>query len=463
MFSLSGFNLLQGIHRYKSLLYKIFILFSSVICIVLCFSCTVSSKPITLTLLVQALEAPEWRPLIKEFEQRNPNIHIELIEGSDATDALEAAYIKSFRQRELHYDLVYMDAIWVARFAHEGWLIDLSDRLSKPEVAEFLPVEIESGSYNQRLYRLPFHADAGVLFYRKDLLDAIDRKPPETFDDLNDILQQLHGKKLQETKIPRWGYVWQGQRYEGLVATFIEVLHGHGGYWINDTLDIGLDQEPALKAVEFLRSTIYSEKPISPSSVATFQEEETLKIFKDGDAVFLRSWPYVWSKANVTDSPIQGNIAITRMVHAKGEKSSPCRGGWGLGIYKLTNHSSEALRAIRFFTSADVQRRHAMRTGNMPTRRSLFYDPLLVERYNYYPELLKILDDSIKRPSTPKYNEVSKILQEHLYEALRQKDMSRAKLQDIMQSAAQSTRDCLNASSVKVSTVSKIYGLDRKY
>lgn len=384
--------------------------------------------------------------MIKEFEKKNQNVHIELIEGSDATDALEAAYINSFVQKGLHYDLIYMDVVWIARFAHEGWLLDLSDKLSKQETSEFLSDEIESGRYNNKLYWFPFHTDVGVLFYRKDLLNSIEHKSLKTFDDLHDVSQRLYSTKLKETKRPRWNYVWQGQKYEGLVAMFVEVLYGYSGYWVRNTFDVGLDKEPALKAIEFLWNTIHGENSISPASVTTSQEEETLRIFKDEDAVFLRSWPYVWSKANAPDSPIQGKIAIAPVMHARGQKSRPCRGGWGLGIFNSTEHPKEALQAIKFFTNADNQRRHALRTGNMPTRGSLFHDPLLVERYNYYPELLKMLNESVSRPSTPKYYEISRILQHYLYSALTEDKLSEKELHSKMKHAALDTEKCLKES-----------------
>lgn len=169
-----------------------------------------------------------------------------------------------------------------------------------------------------------------------------------------------------------------------------------------------------------------------------FQEDETRKVFQDEDAVFLRNWPYVWFRVNSLDSPIRGRVAIA-------EISSPCRGGWGLGISSRTDYPEAAKKAIKFLTSANSQRRYALRTGNLPTRRSLFYDPLLVEKYNYFPKLLKILEKptTITRPSTPQYCEISKILQKPLYEALRKKPLSDEEISKMMKDAADKTRDCL--------------------
>ena len=87
-----------------------------------------------------------------------------------------------------------------------------------------------------------------MLFYRRDLLEAADEKPPETFDELVRIAQKLQ-------RPPQlWGYVWQGKQYEGLICDFMEVLTGFGGFWINsDTNEVGLDRPEAVRALEWMR------------------------------------------------------------------------------------------------------------------------------------------------------------------------------------------------------------------
>lgn len=387
-------------------------------------------KPsVTLHILVQNLEIPQWKPLIEEFNKKYQmqHINIELVEGPDATDSIEKIYANDFKgEDEPFFDLVYMDIIWVAKFAHEKWLDDLTGKFSKEELENFLPNDVEGGRLRgndvegrrlrAKLYRIPFHSDVGMLYYREDLLED---KPPETFEDLMAI-----SKDLQQKDKVNWGYLWQGQQYEGLVAMFLEVLHGYDGFWIRDeTGKVGLNQPEALKAVEFLLSTISKdkEKGISPKAVTVYQEEETRLLFQKGEAVFLRNWPYVWARVNTEDTPVRGKIQMKPMVHARGNRyrSYACQGGWGLGISSKTKHKVEALEAIKFFTSADIQWKYALKTGNAPSRRALFNDPQLVKRYSYYPMLLEVLENnSVLRPRIPNYEKVSFILQDYLHQAL---------------------------------------------
>ncbi len=241
----------------------------------------------------------------------------------------------------------------------------------------------------------------------------------------------------QQDKI-NWGYIWQGRQYEGLAAMFVEILQGFGGFWVNpNTLEVGLDRPETLKAIAFLKETIAT--GISPPGVTTYQEEETRRIFQSGQAVFLRSWPYVWPLANEKDSPIRGKIAIKPMVSAPGENSGACLGGWGLGISKTTKHPQEAWKAIQYFTSEAAQRRFILQAGFVPSRRSLFTDPQIVATYPHYPQLLEVVEQAVLRPPIAQYAQTSDILQRYLSAAL----TNRMTPEAAMKAAAQETRRLL--------------------
>ena len=384
---------------------------------------------ITLTFVVPSPEASAWQPLIKEFQDGNPGIQITMLDREDSE--VEQTYTSALElDKSYHLDLVYMDIIWVSKFAQKGWLMDLSEDFTNEELGEFLLGDVNGGRYEEKLYRIPFRTDVGVLYYRKDLLKQVKENPPETFADLRRI-----SKKLQERNI-KWGYLWQGEE-EGLAAMFVEVLQGYGGYWINpETRQVGLDEAAAIEAVKFLRSTI--QQKLTPPEITTYDEEATRLSFQKGDAAFLRNWPAVWSQVNQADSAVRSEVGFTSLVHLPGNRGGGCQGGWGLGIAKTTKHPEAALRAIKFFTSAAAQRRFILETdlSLIPSRRSLFIDPQIVDRYSHYPKLLEVLDYSVLRPPIPLYNEASSILQHYLTGVL----TGQSSPQQAMTAAANETR-----------------------
>lgn len=369
-----------------------------------------SQQPTTVRVLIQALEGAQLEPIVQDFNEENPDLRLEVIEAPNDTNQVEDLYTSAFLLGKSPYDLVYMDIVWTPKFAAAGWLKDLSDRVSQEELDEFLDGDVNGGRYNGGLYRMPFRSDAGMLYYRTDWLKEAGYEPPETFSELMEI-----SKNLQDEGYSEWGYAWQGKQYEGMSAMFVEILAGFDGFWVDpDTLEVGLDKPSAIEAVNFLKDTIT--EGVSPPGVTTYSEEPTRRLFQNGETAFLRNWPYVYGLAS--DSQIAGNFAIKPMPHTPQGKSGACQGGWGMGIAKDTDHPEAAWRVVEYFAKAQTQKKYALQTGYVPSRRELFDDPELVEKYSYLPELLNVIENAVLRPPIAQYSQASDILQRYLSAAI---------------------------------------------
>ncbi|MEM9770557.1 MAG: ABC transporter substrate-binding protein [Cyanobacteria bacterium P01_D01_bin.73] len=393
-----------------------------------------SDTPIELNLLMHVPEAGQWSGIVEAFDQENPGIKLNVIEGPSATNLIEDLHTSAFILGDSPYDLIYLDIAWVPKFAAAGWLMDLSKEMSEEELAEFLPGDVDGGRYKGGLYRMPFRTDMGMLYYRKDLLDELGIAPPETFADLVSA-----SKRLQEADKTEWGYLWQGKQYEGLAAMVVEIFEGFGGFWVDPTTNaVGLDKPEAIAAVEFLVDAI--DEGISPPGTTTYTETETLRFFRNGSAAFLRNWPYVWAEANKPDSPIRGKVGIVPMVHAPGKSSGACQGGWGLGINRFSKHPDEAIAAAKFFAREDIQKQFVMEHSYVASRKSLADDPDVTAKYPQYSQLVEILDSSpVLRPPIAQYAQASDILQRYLTAALTQSMTPEA----AMMAAARETRSLL--------------------
>ncbi|NEP16544.1 MAG: extracellular solute-binding protein [Leptolyngbya sp. SIO4C1] len=368
-----------------------------------------AGQPVTLSFYVPAEELPNWEEIVEDFEQTHRHIKIDLLAGYYNTDEIRAIYLSTF-EKEDPYDLLLTDVIWLPELADNGWLKDLSDVLSPEQTAAFLRSELAAGTYQDRLYRLPFRSDIGLLYPRQDLLAAINQPVPETFEQLAEVVEQL---KRQDKE---WGYLWQGKQYEGLVAFFSEILSGYGGFWIDpETRTVGLDRDEAKAAAKFLRRLV--EQPLSPPSVLNFDEVGSRRRFAEGQGAFLRHWGYAAADLAA------GSEAPARVPHAEGHRSQGCRGGWGVSVAAQTPYPAAAVEAALYFTSAAAQKQFVLSSGYLPSRTALFHDPELVADYPYLPQLLTWLsnpDFYQFRPQIVKYSEASEILQEALWRVLNQ-------------------------------------------
>jgi multiple sugar transport system substrate-binding protein len=290
------------------------------------------------------------------------------------------------------FDIVYCDVVWVPKFAVAGWLLDLTDRLPAAEREDFLPADLEGGSYNGRLYRLPAFTDAGLLYYRNDLIRA-----PQTFEDL---VRDAANSQTAE----RAGYLWQGKQYEGLVTNYLEVLWGFGGDWISADRRVLLESPEAVQALRFLQSSIGT---ISPRGVVTYAEEETRNLFQSGRGVFLRNWFYVWPLLGRGDSDVKGKAAFVPMVRAPGGQHAATLGGWGFAVSRFSSNPDAAWEFVQFATRPEQLVQLYSKAGRIPARTSLVP-----------AEFQDIVRNARPRPSIPEYAKASDILQRWLSAAL---------------------------------------------
>jgi multiple sugar transport system substrate-binding protein len=385
------------------------------------------------TLMLPPSERPFWDPIARAFEADHPGTQVELVEGPQSTDLREDLYTASLLARDPTFDLVYLDVTWTPKLAAAGWLLPLDDLLAAEEQARFLPAALAAGRFDGRLYRVPVRTDVGLLYHRRDWLDQAGLPPPETFAELARIARALQSPPR------RWGFVWQGRQYEGLVCAFLEVLHGHGGFWIDPSVGaVGLDRPEAAAALSFLVDCLRG-TPISPPGVATYQEEESRRIFQDGRAVFLRNWPYAWRLSQAEDSPLRGRVGAGAMVRAPGGRRAGTLGGWGLGISAFSPDPGPALAFIRAATSLDGQRALCAPTGYAPARADAYDDPELLAANPFLAELRRLHEHAVARPAVAGYALASDILQRHLSAAL----AGRRDPGDALRAAARETRAAL--------------------
>jgi len=159
--------------------------------------------------------------LVDEYNAAHPGVRVKFQAMPANTDTQHDAYVTYLSARESSIDLYSLDVIWTAEFARAGWIVALPEGYVRPN--EFLAGPLESVTYEGTLYAVPWFTDAGVLYYRKDLLEEAGVPVPETWTDFRRACREIAEPAGMD------GFVWQGARYEGLVCDFLEFLWSVGG------------------------------------------------------------------------------------------------------------------------------------------------------------------------------------------------------------------------------------------
>jgi multiple sugar transport system substrate-binding protein len=225
-------------------------------------------------------------------------------------------------------------------------------------------------------------------------------------------------RRAREQRAVRYGLVWQGARYEGLVTTFLEYLGGHGGK-ILDGGTVVVASDAGRRALGEMLDDVYG-NAIVPPAVLTWHEEETRFAFQNGEAAFMRNWPYAYGlMQDSTKSRVAGRFKVAPMPAAPSGHSTAALGGAQLAINRNSKHPEAAWAVIEYLTRPEQMIERARVVGQFPTRRALYDDPRLAAALSIpVADVRRVIESAEPRPVTPVYTQLSEILQVYLHRAL---------------------------------------------
>ena len=356
-----------------------------------------------------------WDQAIADFERQNPGVKIVREIGPQSSTLLHDLITQKLKNRDTKMDVFVMDVIWPAEFASAGWALPLDLFFPLAEQEKFLQAPIQANRYRGQIFGVPLFIDAGLLYYRKDLLEKYGMLPPRFWPELVEEAKTILTREQDPQLI---GFSGQFKQYEGLVCNMMEYILSNGGaLWDEHRLKSAINQPRALEAVRFVRDRVIGQ--ISHRGVLAYEEPESLSVFTQGRAVFHRNWPYAWNISNDPErSKIAGKVGMMPLPAFPGNKGAATLGGWQLGISRFSPQPELAWRFVSFMTGHAMQKRIALETGRAPTRAALYEDRDVLDKVSQLKSLLETFQQATPRPTTPVYVPLSNIMQRYFSSVL---------------------------------------------
>mgnify|MGYP001773822648 CR=1 FL=1 len=353
-----------------------------------------------------------WDTLIREFEELT-GIKVRVVVGPPTTDSREMMYSISFLTKEQSYDVVYLDVVWLGKFASAKWLENLNTFIDPKEYFKknnIFQNYVDSLTYKGEYYAVPVKADAGLLYYRKDLLQKYNLQVPKTYYELKEqakYILKMERELYHNNELV--GFVFQGKQYEGLVCNFYEILRGFGYELIdydnlNNRYYVKVKEDELKQVLEYMESLI--KEGVSPKSVITYEEEEARITFSMGKAIFARNWPYAIKLLNDNEE-MRDKYGVAML---PGNPPSPTVGGWALAVSSYSKNKEEAFKFIDFIVNNGMKELYLKR-GDIPTKTDLFNDPEIKSNMPYSDIILESLKCSKSRTIHPLYPKISNVIQ----------------------------------------------------
>jgi trehalose/maltose transport system substrate-binding protein len=379
------------------------------------------ARPVSIALVGLGLDSAERlrRDALDEFA-RTTGIRTDVIPTWGSSVEQLGQTLRLLRRHASTPDVYVIDVIWMGTLGEH--LLDLTPYLDQ-DARSHLPELLRNNTVRDRLVSLPFYVNVGMLYYRTDLLAryGYDR-PPATWDELESMSARIQKGERAAGNDEFWGYVWQGAAYEGLTCNALEWQSSFGGGRIIDPEGTITVNNP--QAAQALREATGWIGRISPPSVISYNESDSLNAFRSGKAAFLRHWSGGLAPARMAGSVIEKRFGIALLPGGPHSRAR-AMGGFHLAVSRYSAHPREAVRLVLHLTGSQIQLRRALEGGYLPTIPRLYQDRRLLAALPHAAALENAGADTwVARPSTiagSNYQEVSKAYYQAVHSVLRRR------------------------------------------
>lgn len=304
----------------------------------------------------------EWEKLVAEYEAENPEVDVQLqFLENEAFKAKMPTLLQSEDAPHIFYS--WGGGVLKAQ-SETGALMDLTEAMEADGSAwknAYVPASLDSLVFNDRIWAVPFQLGTISFFYNKEMFEqaGVDGESIETWSDFLAAVEKL--KEAGITPIAGGGgEKWPIHFYWSLLVmrnggqeVFADAKNGEGEGFTHEAIARAGDQLAELGALE----------PFQPGWLAA-NWPETQGIFGDGKAAILLGFQN--TETGQRNAAADGKGLATENI---GRFPFPAvEGGMGkttdtlgaLNGWAVTrNAPPEALDFLKFFTSADSQRKLA--------------------------------------------------------------------------------------------------------
>jgi len=326
---------------------------------------------------------------------------IELTIESDLKKLLNKIITNSQSNSKSKFDIVAFNIPWIGQLVNLNCLTPLDKYVESIglNLNDFHYSGIRSSSFNKKLFGIPIEAIQDLLFYRQDLFQKHNIKPPVTFEELFSACKAL--KNISEIESP---ISWPARKGQPLATSFILAMANFGKPYINlryigdniydlDAEKISLKanflSEAAFNAAQMLKELV----SYSPNNISSHSNDECVEYYSQGKSAMVLNWS---SRAHLFELN-KGSPAFNKTSYLPRPAGHPSFqvspiGGFSLGI--PSNTSDEKIpfimRNIRKFVSPEIIK---------------YY----IEHGSLSSPVFSVVNDPEVRALSPIFNEIDKM------------------------------------------------------
>ncbi|ADH64891.1 extracellular solute-binding protein family 1 [Allomeiothermus silvanus DSM 9946] len=351
--------------------------------------------------------------LLPEFEKiTGIKVNTEVIPYENTREKI----VLDMTARGGEYDVVLTDVVWIGEFASNGWLVPLEKFYNDPKLADpalnlkgFFPILLDSfGTWDKKIYGLPFDNYAGLLFYNKCMLQKAGfSKPPATWEEL----LKVYAPKLTNPKAGVYAFALQSRRGETQSAdSFMRMLWPFGGSLIDPkTFEPNLLSPASLRGLQFRQDLM----KYMPPGIVDYDHNEAVNALAQGKVAMITEWSAFYTTLADPKSSKLGNClgVATEPAGPAGLKGALGGFSYGVNAFSPPERQAAAYLFIQWITS-EAKAKDYVRAGGVSARMSVYKDPAIQKAFPFTVPMVKAWEQGnpIFRPRFPEWPEISEVI-----------------------------------------------------
>ena len=347
------------------------------------------------------VEAKALNALVDQWNTQHPSTKVKLLFNGGNDGALQKT-VAGFTAGN-YPDVAYEFGSSAAQLARQPKLVDLTDKVKAASVdwSDFYPSERAAATVNGKVVGFPALVDNLALVYNKKLFAQAHIAPPTASWSWADF--RAAAKKLTDAGTHNYGWAYVNDGSEDTVWRFLALLWQAGGELLTpDNSKPAFDSAAGLAALQQLHDMAVTDKSVYLDT----GNGNYLNLFNSGKIAMLWTGPWDLSSIN---SDVDYGVTLLPGYNGNHETIS------GPDVYMLFDHSADrsstAFKFVTWLTSAKVDLQFAVKTGDLPLRKSETTLPGYQTFLAKYPQQKVFVDNlnNVKhvRPNIPSYAQVS--------------------------------------------------------
>jgi trehalose/maltose transport system substrate-binding protein len=137
------------------------------------------------------------RKAAEMYMEIHPDVTVRVLDTPDMVQDRLGLYLQFLEARSPEIDVYQVDVIWPGDLAEH--FVDLYEYNADKVVSMHFPAIVENNTVDGKLVAIPWFTDAGLLYYRTDLLEKYGLAVPKTWDELEEtarIIQKVRGRQI---------------------------------------------------------------------------------------------------------------------------------------------------------------------------------------------------------------------------------------------------------------------------